>query len=167
MWSPRGKSVKNVFFFLLLLLFFAPIHDKGQKVQLKFIGLCVCVCLSHCSSHIQPLQTVNTPGWLIARSSARDETGNLWLRDRSSGSKSSAGVLLEPQAAGGGIMAARTRTQSDRNAKKRAHTAGQSAALTDWHRHYSRSGNLENDFIFLGVFSPLSCFPWVFCFPLF
>lgn len=110
--------------------------------------------LSGSSSHIQPRRTVNAPGWLIARSSAWDDRVNLRLRDHSSSSisshsssSSSAGVLMEPQAAGGGIMAAQTRTQSDRNAPKRAHTAGQSAALTDWHRHYSTSGSPENDFI--------------------
>lgn len=58
---------------------------------------------------------------------------------------------MEPQAAGGGIMAAQTRTQSDRNAQKRAHTAGQSAPLTDRHRHHSRSGTPENGFIQRGV----------------
>lgn len=40
----------------------------------------------------------------------RDETVNPRLRDRIS-----AGVLMEAQAAGGGIMAAQTLTQSDRN----------------------------------------------------
>lgn len=66
--------------------------------------------LSHNNSPIQPQQTVNTPGWLIERSSACDETVNLRLRERVS-----AGVLMEPQAAGGGIMAAQTLTQSDTN----------------------------------------------------
>lgn len=66
--------------------------------------------LSHNNSQIQPQQTVNTPGWLIERSSACGETVTLQLRDRIS-----AGVLMEPQAAGGGIMSAQTLTQSDRN----------------------------------------------------
>lgn len=52
------------------------------------------VFLSHNSSHIQPQQTVNTPGWLMERSSACAEAVNLRLRDRIS-----AGVLMERQAA--------------------------------------------------------------------